>query len=106
MNPGSYWYGGGHSHGAGVGDDDGGGSDDGDGAYSGSIENNEVENSWKRPKRWPKIQAEFILSEVVMRSLFAHSDPCSVLVFSTKGLIHFHPAGSDSGIRDRWVVSE
>lgn len=71
------------------------------------MESNEVEKSWKRQKvGLLKTQADFILSEVAMRSLSAHSDPCTVLVFPTEGLIYFHPAGSASGIRDRRAVSE
>ena len=82
------------SDGGRVGDDDGGGRGGGDG---GSMESNEVEKSWKRQKvGLLKTQADFILSEVAMRSLSAHSDPCTVVVFPTEGLIYFHPAGSDS----------
>ena len=85
------------SDGGRVGDDDGGGRGGGGGGDGGSMESNEVEKSWKRQKvGLLKTQADFILSEVAMRSLSAHSDPCTVVVFPTEGLIYFHPAGSDS----------
>ena len=56
----------------------------------------------KKKKSWLRIQAGFIPFEVEMKSLLAHSNPCSsVLLFSTEGLTYFHPASSGSEIRDR-----